>query len=113
MMRLSSTIPCGKYKHPDLPNFLNHKPLYFSSPYLKGSTLLILPTPYLQHSRIIKNAIGRSGRYLNFSSQRRRKILSTAASETERKRPDDAFFNDETVLYYSVWEVYDPYFLFT
>ncbi len=99
MMRLSSTIPCGKYKHPDLPNFLNHKPLYFSSPYLKGSTLLILPTP--------------SGRYLNFSSQRRRKILSTAASETERKRPDDAFFNDETVLYYSVWEVYDPYFLFT
>ena len=58
MMRLSSTIPCGKYKHPDLPNFLNHKPLYFSSPYLKGSTLLILPTPYLQHSRIIKNAIG-------------------------------------------------------
>ena len=30
-------------------------------------------------------------------SRKRRKILSTAASETERKRPDDAFFYDETV----------------
>ena len=63
------------------------------------SAILQLPTPYLSLSRIIKNAIDRassSGRYLNFSSQRRRKILSTAASETERKRPDDAFLNDET-----------------
>ena len=51
------------------------------------SALLKLPTPYLSLSRIIKNAIDRassSGRYLDFSSQRRRKILSTAASETER-----------------------------
>ena len=36
------------------------------------------------------------GRYFKFSSQRRRKFISTAASETERKRPDDAFFYDET-----------------
>ena len=36
-------------------------------------------------------------RIANFPIQRkRRKLISTAASETERKRPDDAFFNDET-----------------
>ena len=29
--------------------------------------------------------------------RKRRKFISTAASETERKRPDDAFFYDETV----------------
>ena len=94
VMRLSYSPPCGKNKHLNLRNiinhkplyssplckrstllilhnFLNHKPLYFSSPYLKGSTLLILPTPYLQHSRIIKNAIGwasSSGRYFKNSS---------------------------------------------
>ena len=36
-------------------------------------------------------------RIANFPFQRkRRKFISTAASETERKRPDDAFFYDET-----------------
>jgi hypothetical protein len=33
---------------------------------------------------------------LDFSSQQRRKILSTAVSETGRERPDNAFLNDET-----------------
>ena len=36
-------------------------------------------------------------RIANFPIQRkRRKFISTAASETERKRPDDAFLNDVT-----------------
>ena len=36
-------------------------------------------------------------RIANFPNQRKRwKFISTAASETERERPDDAFLNDET-----------------
>ena len=36
-------------------------------------------------------------RIANFQNKRqRRKFISTAASETERERPDDAFFYDET-----------------
>ncbi len=95
MMRLLTTKPVSQQKTAQGVGSLSPPVQYFCI-----SALLKLPTPYLSLSRIIKNAIDRassSGRYLNFSSQRRRKILSTAASETERKRPDDAFFNDETV----------------
>ena len=50
------------------------------------------PTVFFSRNHIILpiGVASSSGRYLKFSSQRRRKFLSTAASETERKRPADA-----------------------
>ena len=50
------------------------------------------PTVFFSRNHIILpiGVASSSGRYLKFSSQRRRKFISTAASETERKRPADA-----------------------
>ena len=50
------------------------------------------PTVFFSRNHIILpiGVASSRGRYLKFSSQRRRKFLSTAASETERKRPADA-----------------------
>ena len=58
-------------------------------------------------------------RIANFQNKRqRRKFISTAASETERERPDDAFFYDETEkklhvgslvsIYSFIFSSYDP-----
>ena len=50
------------------------------------------PTVFFSRNHIILpiGVASSSGRYLKFSSHWRRKFLSTAASETERKRPADA-----------------------
>ena len=83
---IGAASPGGRYVNcKNYPSFLKDNSL--SRDYIPAENPLKAVAVYEQVAK----------RIANFPIQRkRRKFISTAASETERKRPDDVFFNDET-----------------